>query len=556
MATVTFSNGKKINFNGNPTPQDIEEVSQKFGMSATPASSPTPQGSTQTDATQPKVGLMQGLIRGIASPVLRGVANIATLGDLGNQAAYDKDNSQGVSFGDYLGSYRPIGATKDAQGNDLSFGKRLADTVGTGLEGASFAIPGSEAVEAAGEGATGAIGAATDAAKAGRFVKAAKIGASEGATIGGLAGAGQGLQDPNGDTASTLVSTGIGAVGGGLTGGLLGGAGGLIGKANSASRSAAAVEDNLSDLSDIESKNKSVANAIAKAKDSGVDAKNIIANTDMMRGSVDSDGTLRTKQEGGVLSQYQKFMDNKEGMIRANLVKEGKTMPLADVESALKKTVNKSGLEGSSLTAAHNQVRAEIEGYKYRTLPDGTIPLSSLQDAKVSKYRTLNYDNPESQQIGKTIASGLKDVIEKNTSSIGVKNLNKELGGHYATMDVLEALDGKKVKGGRLGKYVARTIGGMAGSHLGPVGTLVGADIADRIQGSILKNTFNNGLVGKGLTESPEMIDAIERANGLRRKLPVKSEPSAYTNELPTIDFGKTAKPKAKIPSRELPIIR
>lgn len=34
MATVTFSNGKKVSFNGTPTQQDIDEVSQKFGLSS------------------------------------------------------------------------------------------------------------------------------------------------------------------------------------------------------------------------------------------------------------------------------------------------------------------------------------------------------------------------------------------------------------------------------------------------------------------------------------------------------------------------------------------
>lgn len=42
MATITFENGTKVNFNGTPTPQDVEEVAAKLKLSSTPAPAPTP----------------------------------------------------------------------------------------------------------------------------------------------------------------------------------------------------------------------------------------------------------------------------------------------------------------------------------------------------------------------------------------------------------------------------------------------------------------------------------------------------------------------------------
>lgn len=42
MATITFENGTKVKFDGNPTPQDVEEVAQKLKLSSTPAPTPTP----------------------------------------------------------------------------------------------------------------------------------------------------------------------------------------------------------------------------------------------------------------------------------------------------------------------------------------------------------------------------------------------------------------------------------------------------------------------------------------------------------------------------------
>ena len=52
-------------------------------------------------------GLIQGMVRGIASPFLRAGANLVKAG----QVAVGKkvDPAAPVSFGKYLGSYKPVG---------------------------------------------------------------------------------------------------------------------------------------------------------------------------------------------------------------------------------------------------------------------------------------------------------------------------------------------------------------------------------------------------------------------------------------------------------------
>ena len=93
MAKVTFSNGKIVNFNGNPTQQDIEDVSSKFGISTgndskqtaspspfsspTPSPSPTPQGG----------GVMNTIENGIGNFVKSAISPVATMAARPIQAA-------------------------------------------------------------------------------------------------------------------------------------------------------------------------------------------------------------------------------------------------------------------------------------------------------------------------------------------------------------------------------------------------------------------------------------------------------------------------------------
>jgi len=77
MATITFSNGKKVNFNGNPTPEDIDFVAQQIGITpdVQPQKSPIP---VVKQATEFGVGIGAGLGKaglGLGQLVLKG-ANV------------------------------------------------------------------------------------------------------------------------------------------------------------------------------------------------------------------------------------------------------------------------------------------------------------------------------------------------------------------------------------------------------------------------------------------------------------------------------------------------
>lgn len=81
MTTINFSNGKSVNFDGNPTSQDILDVAQKLGITnnvqtPTTAAAPTP-GLGQLDAAQ----VQQGAAK-IQSSIAQGAAKMQASPDL------------------------------------------------------------------------------------------------------------------------------------------------------------------------------------------------------------------------------------------------------------------------------------------------------------------------------------------------------------------------------------------------------------------------------------------------------------------------------------------
>ncbi len=274
---------------------------------------------------------------------------------------------------------------------------------------------------------------------------------------------------------------------------------------------------NYDALTKLESGNASIRKAIAGAKSKKIDAKKLLSQTDLLQGSVDRTGTIRTTQEGGAVSQLQDFLKNGENgktgpeSIVSNLLeKEGKSISPADVEKYMVENINNSGIKGADKVRALQKVKDEVEGLLLEADSSGNIPLKSVHDAKTYKYSNIDYTNPASKNTDKTIARSLKELVETSTESADIKKLNEELSSHYAVLSLLEKLDGKKVQGGRLGQYFAKILGAAAGSHFGPLGTIVGSEVAGQLQGKAMSSTFKRGL-GKALESSKLMKQALKK---------------------------------------------
>jgi hypothetical protein len=310
-----------------------------------------------------------------------------------------------------------------------------------------------------------------------------------------------------------------GALKGGLVGTALGlglgtasaiGGAGLRALSKATNKSVAeesAVRNNLRNLNQLEDNNTPLKKLTSKYMSQGIDVKDMVSKSDYLKGAVDSNGVIHTLQEGGALSQVDDYIKPYESVVSDLLKREGNTIGLDTVEASMRSKIDSSGLEGEALDAAHRKVSAEISGLIRRADKSGRIPVALLQDAKVNKYSTINYLDPASKKADKTIARTYRDLIAKNTTSADVNAVNKELQKYYAVKAFLEKLDGRKVQGGRLGKYFAQTVGSIAGSHFGPIGSILGAELGGRIRGMGLTSTFNKGL-GRGLTESDILMEA------------------------------------------------
>ncbi|NBW09198.1 MAG: hypothetical protein EBR82_14360 [Caulobacteraceae bacterium] len=282
-------------------------------------------------------------------------------------------------------------------------------------------------------------------------------------------------------------------------------------------------KENEKTLVKLEDSYPSVRKSTDKAMKSGIDAKKILSQTDLLHNSVDETGTLRTSAPGGAIEKLNDFIQPQEDVISNNLRREGRSIPLSEVRTKLLQNIETSGIKGAAKIRAINQVADEINGYLTEADTNGMIPLSILHDAKVDKYRNINYMVPESKTIDKSIARSLKQLVEENTKSVDVQDLNKQLQAHYSVLNLLEKLDGKKVDGGKVGKYFAKTVGAIVGSHFGPLGSIIGAETAGKIKGVTLRGNFGKAL-GQDLQQSDAMKKAIVQGNMPRLGLPAPAE--------------------------------
>jgi len=451
-------------------------------------SEPMPQPSPEKKAGD---GFVKSLVKSAASPFLRLGATAQAFGTskiFGGKGADTSDKN--IPF---FGPQKPITTAKDA--------------LGVGAELASFAVGG---------------GGATQLAKQG-LKQAVTRGAIQGAKAGGLSGAlyggGQAAQQDK-STGQIFTDTLKGGAAGALAGGVLGGAvpavsktlqktseavSGSLPKLNPLSGEARIINQRATELLKLENSNARLRKLSENSSSKGIDVKKLLAESDLLHNSIDDTGTIRTQD---AIANLNEFIRPQEGVVRQNLEKEGKRIPLGMVEAKLKTVVNDSGLKGGAKLRALKNVEDDIAGYALEVDKDGYIPLAVIHDAKVDKYANINYLNPESKRADKAIARGLKELIEDH-SKIGADKLNKELAPYFALQKYLEVLDGRKVEGGKLGKYFAQTLGGIAGSHFGPLGTVIGAEAAGRIRGAMMKSKFSSKL-GRELQQSPTMQKAVE----------------------------------------------
>jgi len=406
-----------------------------------------------------------------------------------------------------------LGATKPAFTGTETTGEAAKKIGGYGAEVASWAVGGGGAKQVAKQTLKGQV------------LKGLGTGAKIGAEAGVLAGGGRAAQE-GGTVGEIAKGATVGGVGGAVFGGALGATAPLVSKGikgvgtmlDKEARVANIIKKREQEIFNIENQYSKTRKVMDYSKDANASSRKRIASTDILVNSIDDTGTIRTKQPGGTIEQYKAMvLDPAEGVVRQGLEKEGKSVNLLTIKDQLEKSVMESGLQGKNLTTALSDITKELEGYALKADPQGNIPLTLIHDAKIDTTKSINYFTPPEVKAGrKAIASGLKKLVEDN-ADFNVKEINSELAKYLKDVQLLENLDGKKVKGGKLGKYFAQVsgniVGGAAGGAIGglpgaAVGSVVGGEVAGKIKGSLLSKTFGK-MTGQTAPESEILRGAV-----------------------------------------------
>ncbi len=494
-------------------PQQINQFIQ-FAKQKTPAAQPTPPQKEKGE------GFLKSLVKDpiktlVVKPGTRiAQAGVSAYGALtGNTELQDRAAQDTNVKIPLLGNFKIEG-----QKTGLAGAKQIA---GDAAKSASYLYTPGKAASVLKGGLSGAV------------KKGVIQGAKTGAIGGGLYTGGQAAQD-NKSAGGIFMDTLKGATAGAITGGAIGGAVPLAAKGAQGASSlvkkginkvspnmglapeAKIIASRNKELTKLENSYAALRKQSTKASERSIDVKKMLAETDLLHNAVDETGTIRTQN---AISELNEFIRPQEDVISKSLQNEGRKIPLAMVEAKLKAAVNDSGLKGGAKLRALKNVADDIEGYALEADKDGYISVAVIHDAKVDKYANINYLNPESKRADKAIAKGLKEMVEEHTKSVDVKGLNEELSQYYTLQKYLEALDGKKVDGGKLGKYFAQTVGSIVGSHFGPLGTIVGAEVGGRIKGAQLSSKLG-GKIGRQLEQSTAMKSAVEKTKGKIIRLP------------------------------------
>lgn len=265
---------------------------------------------------------------------------------------------------------------------------------------------------------------------------------------------------------------------------------------------------------------------LEKSKAKGYDVTRTLASNDkyipqIIEGKIVPDEAIMSIQNDiKPMAQMVREVIDTDG--RMGNLNEWKAKALAGIED-LKK-------EGD----VYNKVKSNIEkdfAVYMEQFPSGIAPLGFLDDVKKAKYEAINWNKPNKMTADRAIARASRESIEDSIDDISIKQMNRELGALYDAQEALEALQGRAVKGGRLGKYFARGFGIAVGSSGGPIGAILGGLTADKIadimQSTYFKQPITQRMIGEIKTTRPDIfkkaMELVEQRKAdlkTRRQLP------------------------------------
>lgn len=209
---------------------------------------------------------------------------------------------------------------------------------------------------------------------------------------------------------------------------------------------------------------------------------------------------------------------------RALLESEGKYGSLDEAANQAKSNLK---LQGTDRAKAERMIDQELVAYKGQYSQKGytdengkfLLPQHEMDNVKSGLYKQsygkgITNNDSIANQAKKSFASSIKNSIEASSESKVVQALNRQEGDF---INAKKMLDGKNIeqliKPSKTGALGNRIVGGIIGSHFGPLGTIAGEVIGGRV-GEILNRVPENirQSIIDNLSKTPEGQSVLEKA--------------------------------------------
>lgn len=474
----------------------------------------------------------QSTLSKVASGVTRsleaGAKDVQTYG--GAAAAYGIDNlvpkslggGQYGSYSDALNSVKqqeaaqqgPTSVTEALGGGRIKPSETVSEAAGRQMQLASWTPGAGALIKGAGAGAM--IGKA----------------ALEGGLATGLNSAGSSLEA--GNDARTVIKDGLvgGATGAAMGGGLttvgkgVGAVAKGVGKGvkavlpkvtNNVNAPVTALEQSYDDL--FKTAGASVNKQFDKSLTKDFNPSKFLSSKGIVLGV--EDGKVQTAAAKELIGNQAKEVDN---LLTSGLGQVKQTVNLNDLEARALKQIDTAHFKakGGDYKSMQNAIKSEIAAYR-ETFGDD-ISLSVLNDMKSAQWGNSSFDMTKSnatrdahRNLGNVFKKEIEDVAAKNGVE-GVADLNRYLGEHYDTLTMLDKIQGKAVKGGRLTNLAGIAAGAAVGASGlqsvtgGLAGMVVGGAGSSAVQKLKISNPVRNAALRKLETESHPAVDAFNQS--------------------------------------------
>lgn len=541
--------------------------------------------STQEDRSKPT--FVGGILRGALKLPARIGASLLGLGEGALALGGSKDAAEGLDKlaregikSDYLGTVRPIGFT-----NDTGEGMNLKDTLGAGLEGASYLTGGGGVASVAKQGIKG-------------LVKQGAIqGAKSGAVTGALGGTGMALQEGK-TTGQSLFEGAAGGVAGGVLGGVLGGAGGAISKAKGfVGKGAQAVGLSKVDDEAVTKAEKEIAAEYERALPltAKQKTKEKIRSDKFGENTFDTlakqrielkqnpDGTINPE----VLDSIDEVSENFAKAADFAKKSENAYFNLDEVQKNAFKYIDDKIQSATARKAAKAKIQNEIsdilsEGAPFEKNVNGENIVKSdiMERLRQIGNAWTPYNSADPERIGAStgyaLADAVRDQVEKEGTFASYRALNKEWGKIIHAKKTMQDIvaSGKRIKtmGGLSGEIARKVLTGGLGLHSGGITGLIlaemGGDLAARVltdpslrtslERAVIRNSESklpkNEIIQKVLQEVEEAIQ--KQADLPRLPAPRYIEGQPYKGSQPTpiqVTSGLLPLGEGRVPIEEAP---